>query len=465
MRRVLDGLRSAAFFLLCFAQIPLVAGHILLGDCLPLLMVQAALLPFSFLLALLPGRVGGKRKNQETVIVRGARGSDPDPDRGLRNEALPEPEKRSFPLRAFGCLLGALCVLVAVFFLPIERIRSLSIFSRIALSVIMAVMLPLSVRVIAAQTDHAGNVTAGMILYVIAGIVAFTSEDPIMERWLFLCGAGFLVLTGFTVNNASMAKGASVREGVRPPAGMRRKNRFMLTGFGAVICLVVYFDTIRQKAIAAGQWIAVKFWELLVWLANLAAGGDTSVGGGGGPSGDTDMMSAFGPAETGAFWEYTEMLMFILGFMGAGAVVIWLLVQIYKLVASLVRKLIAKLKKFTETVGEEYRDEQESLFDWGETKKELGDGLRRRLERLTKRERKWEQMDAREKTRYIVRSLYRRSAESGSLRSLTVHEALRTVQTGQAQPQELAELYDLARYSERKPDVNAVERIRKEAKV
>jgi len=155
----------------------------------------------------------------------------------------------------------------------------------------------------------------------------------------------------------------------------------------------------------------------------------------------------------------------VLGILGGGAVVFWLLVQIYKLIANLVRKLVARLRKFTENVGEEYRDEQESLFDWGETKKELGEGLRKRLERLTKREKKWEQMDAREKVRFIVRSLYRKTPDNGNLRSLTVHEALKNVRTGQAVPQELASLYDTARYSQHEPDMEITERIRKEAKV
>ena len=99
MKRVLNGLRNAAFFLLCYAQIPLIAGYILMGDCVPLLMVQAALLPLSFLISLLPGKVGGKPKNQNVMVVRTSRGSDPDPDRALRNEALPEPQRRAFPLR------------------------------------------------------------------------------------------------------------------------------------------------------------------------------------------------------------------------------------------------------------------------------------------------------------------------------------------------------------------------------
>ena len=462
MKRVLNGLKNAAFFLLCYAQIPLTVGYIMMEDCLPLLMVQAALLPVSFLLSLLPGKVGGKPKNQVTMVVR-SKGSDPDPDRVLRNEALPEPQRRAFPLRAVGCLIGAVGVLIGVFFMPAEAIRNLGLFNRIVVSVIMAVMLPLAVKVVAVNSDNTGSVSIGMLLYIGAGVIAFITKDPTLEKWLLICGAAFLLLTGFAVNNSAMARGASVREGVRPPAGMRRKNRAMLTGFGVAVCGVVYFDQIRQKTIDALQWIGVKLWRLLLYLTNLTSE-EVPVGSGGG-DGSMDMGALFGPAETGGFWEYTEQLLFILGLLGGGAVVVWLLVQIYKLAASLIRRFIAKLKKFTESVGEEYRDEQESLFDWGETKKELGDDIRKRMEKLFRREKKWEQMDVRERARFIVRSLYRKTPDSEGLRALTVHEALKTVKTGQAQPEELAELYDLARYSQREPDREKVERIRKEAKV
>ncbi len=465
MRRVLRGLRNATFFLLCYAQIPLLAGYLMIGDGLPFLAVQALLLPLSFLISLLPGSIGGGKKKNEAVVVRQqTQGNDPNPDRALRNEALPLPEKREFPLRALVMALAAVGVAVGVYCLPVEAFREIPFYNRFVLSLIMAVMLPLAVRVIASNTDNAGSVTAGMILYVLSGAGAYYMKSAQLETWLLICGVGFLVMTGWVVNNTSMARGASVREGVRPPAGMRRKNRLMLAVFGVLICVVVYFDRIRQVTIDAAEWIGVKLWRFLLWITNLLAGGEGTVGGPGG-GGGMDMGGMFGEAESGAFWEYTELVLYILAFIFGGAVVVWLLVQIYKLIADLTRRLIARLKKFTASVGEEYHDEQESLFDWGETRKELGDGLRKRLERLTKREKKWEQMDAREKVRHIVRTLYRKTPDSGNLRSLTVHEALKSVKTGQASPEELAALYDTARYSHREPDLQTAERIRKEAKV
>ncbi len=116
-------------------------------------------------------------------------------------------------------------------------------------------------------------------------------------------------------------------------------------------------------------------------------------------------------------------------------------------------------------MSEDYRDEQESLLDWGEARREMSEGFRKRLARLTRREKKWEQMDERERVRFVVRSMYRRTPERESLRCMTIHEAATHLRTGQADPAEVAELYDQARYGGNVPDMARVERLKKEAKV
>lgn len=465
MRRLLNSLKNAAFFLLCYAQIPLLAGYFLLNDCVPLLVIQAVLLPVSFLVSLVPGKIGGGRSKNNVMVERASHGSDPDPDRALRNEALPLPEKKAFPLRAFVCLLASLGVLIGVFFLPIEAAAGLNFLNRCLMAFIMAVMLPLAVKVVAVNADHGGSVTAGMILYVMAGIIAYFAKDAALESWLLICGVAFLALTAFAVNNTSMAKGASVREGVRPPAGMRRKNRVVLAVIAVIGCVIVYFDRIRQTVVDAVQWLGVKLWAVIMFLANLFAGDEVQEAGGGGGGGDMDMTGMFGPAESSPFWKAMEKVAIVLTVIIGAVAVFFFLRMVWRQLLRLIRRLIDKIKKFTAAVGEEYQDEQESLFDWGETKKELGDSIKKRLDRLTRREKKWEQMDARERVRFVVRSLYRKSPESGNLRALTVHEALSRVKTGQAQPEELANAYDQARYGKDELDMQTAERLRKEAKV
>ena len=464
MRKVLNALKNAAFFLLCFAQIPILIGHFLLGDSLPLLIMQAALLPVTFLLSLLPGKIGGKSKNNDTMVVHTSRGGDPDPDKALRNEALPLPEKKAFPLRAVVCFLCMFGVMAAVFFLPITSIDGLDLLNRSVVAVLMAVMLPVALKVVATNEDQSGSVTAGLLLYLVAGVVAFVTKNKALENRLLVCGLAFVLMTAFSMNNTSMVRGASIRDGVRPPASMRRKNRFLILMIAVVGCIVLYFDQIRQKAIDAGQWLVIKIWEIMVWLANLGAGGDSQQGAGGG-GGDMDLGGMFGAAEESPFWKAMEKVVIVLSMIVVVVGLFFFFRMLFRRFRRFVRRLIERMKKFTASVGEEYKDEQESLFDWGETKKELGEGLKKRLARLTRREKKWEQMDAREKVRYIVKALYRKSANAGDVRSLTVHEALNTIKTGQADAGELADLYDRARYSQYEPDSAQTERLRKEAKV
>ncbi len=464
MRRLGKGLISGCYFLLAFAQIPLLAGHFLLEDSLPAMLIQAALLPVSFLLYLLPGKIGGKRKQEENIVRRSS-GGDPDPDRALRNEALPLPERRAFPLRAAACWLMTLAVGAAIFFLPAESISSVRWVERLIFAAIMAAMLPLALRTITVSQKDSLNSAAGIIAYMLAGVVAFAVKVPLLDRRLALCGLGFVLVMAFSLNNESMTRSASYKIGVRPPARLRTRNRLILCIMAVIGGVVLYFDRIRVATMAAAGWIMGKIGAFINWLMNLVplptnpAGGKPQ-----GSSEEMSMMDTFG-GETGAFWAYTEKIIMAVSLVIAAAGVLWMLWKIGKLIVMLIRRLAAHMKKFSDSVGEEYQDEQESLFDWDETRKELSDTLRQRLSRLMKREMKWEQMDARQRVRFIVRSLYRKASGGAGLSSLTVHEALSSIRTGQASPEELGEVYDRARYSMADIDNDTAERLRKEAKV
>jgi len=461
MQKALRTIWNACYFLLCFAQIPLIAGHFLMGDSLPALIMLAALLPLSFLISLVPGRIGGKKKSDEATVVRRTSGGDPDPDRALRNEALPLPEKKAFPLRAAVCFAASFGVAAAIFFAPV--FTEIWWIRRLILAAVMAFMLPLALRTAALRLGGRGSVLAGIVAYAVAGIAAYVEKSPVLDQRLMICGILFILITAFSVNNESMARSAAYREGVKPPANMRRRNRILLSGIIAVGAVVLYFDKIREKAIDAAQWVLWAIGKVLSWLNNLIPRPEDA--GGGGMGGGQMDMSEFGAGETGAFWAATEKIIMWVGMAVCAVLVLWWLRKVGKLLMVLIKRMMANLKKLTDTVSEEYEDEHESLFDWDETRKEMGEGLRKRLERLMRREKKWDQMDVRERVRFIVRTLYRKTPNSAGLRSLTVHEALGSIRTGQAQPDELAQVYDTARYGQTEPDAQVVERLRKEAKV
>ncbi len=464
MRRLIGALKTACFILLCYAAAPLLLSQLLLQDCCIGLTALIALLPISFLLSLLPGKLGGGQR-EEVQVVRTSRGNDPDPDRGLRNEALPLPEKRSFPLRAFCCMIACIGVFAGMYMLPVEAIQSAATIKRVFMAAVMAALLPMALRVTVLQEQDSASMIAGIVMYFIAGGAANFIQNPVFEQWVMVCALAFLIFSAFGMNDNSMQNGAAVREGVRPPASMRRRNRLMLGVLGIIGGIVLYFDRIREATSAAAWWVMRMIGKFIAWLFNLGASNEVATQTSGGGGGQMDMGAIFGTSERSAFLEAMEKVMYVV-VAAAVLLLLWLLVRrIWRIVRDITLRLIARLKRFTSAVSEEYQDEQESLFDWGETTKELGEGLREQLARLMKRGKRWEQMDVRERMRHILRTLYRRTPNADTLRSLTAQEAVQVINTGDAQPQEIACAYDQARYAAHEPDEQTVERLRKEAKV
>ena len=111
-------------------------------------------------------------------------------------------------------------------------------------------------------------------------------------------------------------------------------------------------------------------------------------------------------------------------------------------------------------MGEDYSDEQESLLDWGEMQRDVGAALKKRVNSLFARDKKWEAMDAREKARHIVRVLYRRAKLKPDGR--TLRETLPELRTDD--PQAVADAYELARYADREPDAAALEKLRRDVR-
>ena len=189
-------------------------------------------------------------------------------------------------------------------------------------------------------------------------------------------------------------------------------------------------------------------------VVNVAAAIQTFLAGG-------DLSGLMEGGETGAFWKYTEKFLIALAFILAAAALVWLGVRVYRLIRKGVLRLLEKLRGVTKNLGEDYVDEQESL-DWGEMSRGVKDELKKRLERLTRREKKWTEMDAREKVRYVVRRMYKRAG--GGLSSLTIREAASQLPRGSASEEEVASLYEQARYAETAPTQEQAERLRRDVK-
>ena len=365
MKRIVRKLLEAAYFLLCFGPIPLIVGYAVARDGFPVLIVSALMVPVAFIVSLLPGRVGGREKKQDVFVERTAAHGDPDPDRNLRRDTHEEEARRrvSLPLRAVVCVVLMLAAAVALFSGMVPWYGELELLTRAVVSIVPVLMLPAALRfcTTASSTDTY-NIAIGATVYGIAGIAAFIIKLDILNVLLVVCGSVFLAVSLWIMNDRAMHTGAASRAGVRPPAAMRRRNRVLLTGLMVFAALVACFDWLKEKTVWLAQKVGIILWKVIIWITDhLYPGGETSGGAGGGGGMDLSGLvdKDAGPAR---FWEIATYFAYVL----AAVVLIVLLFLLFRRVGQLVRGLYRRLRaylgRFAQAVGEDYRDEQESLL-------------------------------------------------------------------------------------------------------
>ncbi|MBO4298908.1 MAG: hypothetical protein J5998_08900, partial [Clostridia bacterium] len=442
MKRVLRKLLEALYFLLCYGPIPLIVGYAVADNGFPLLIVSAMMVPIAFLISLLPGYVGGAQKKQDVFVERTASHGDPDPDRSLRRDTHEDVAKRRprFPLRAFVCVVLMLAAAVVLFFglapdaseiagdADVVRkgvwtsVRELGAqrepITRAVECLVAVLMLPAALwfTTSGASTDTR-NVLAGVIIYCVGGISAVFVRNDTLNLLLGLGGSAFIAVALWLMNDRAMHLGAASRAGVKPPATMRRRNRALLIGVMAISALVAGFSWLEEKVAWLAAAVARGIGWILLWIGE-HFGSDQAAGGGGGGSGDMDLSALGENTEPSKFWEAMTYVAYVIA-----AVVLLILLylaarRIGRGLRSLYKKFTAWLGRFAQTVGEDYRDEQESLLDWGEVQREMGESLRKRFAALFQRDKKWDDMNGRERARALVRALYRRAKLKADGRTL-----------------------------------------------
>ena len=463
MKRIARKLLEAAYFLLCFGPVPLIVGYAVAGEGFPLLIASAAMVPVAFILSILPGHLGGKQKKQETFVERSSTHGDPDPDRNLRRDTHEEEARRSvrFPLRAFACVLLMLAAGLWLFFGGAPWFSGLEYLTRAIAVAIPVAMLPAALRFCTtASSVDTRNAVAGAAIYAVAGIAAYFIKSDALNRLLALCGAVFLAVTLWILNDRAMRTGAASRTGVKPPAAMRRRNRALLVGLMLFAAAVACWSWLKDKIAWLAKEAAIWLWRIIAWIIDhLYPQGATSGDQPGG--GSMDMSGLAGDAKPSPFWEAMTYVAYVL----AAVVIVFLLFlmfqKIWRGLRVLAKRLAAYLGRFAQSVGEDYQDEQESLLDWGEVQRDMGAAIKKRFAALFARDTDWDDMDAREKARHIVRVLYRRAKLKPDSR--TLRETLPELNAGN-DPQALAEAYELARYADREPDEAALEKLRRDVR-
>lgn len=289
---------------------------------------------------------------------------------------------------------------------------------------------------------------AGAIMHVVAPLVIRFSGVDMAQSALMWTGLSYFIMCPFAMNNASVREGMSLRgRGGRPIKRISRANRVMVGVMLAIALTIANAGAIRDAAQRAGEFIMYWVGQLIMWIMNLFAGDESMGGGGGGAPGDMGLGGEATEPSWFALLMEQVMKYFVVVLLAAVAVfVLWKLIK-------LMRKLAARIsdwaKRFAQGVKEDYLEEREQLMDWGEVRGEMMDAVREALKRFTVREKKWSDMDARERVRYCMRQLYRRrGAGIGGLECLSARQALGEMGLNEHDRQELGDIYDAARYSD-----------------
>ena len=146
--------------------------------------------------------------------------------------------------------------------------------------------------------------------------------------------------------------------------------------------------------------------RFIEWL--MTRGGDQAVQQGEPGGGMGDLAGLAGDTAPSPFWEAMTYVAYVLAAV-VGVFLLYLFIRrIAQLIGILIRRIRAWLGQFAQNVGEEYRDEQESLINFSETRRAFSEGVRKRVSSLFKRERRWDDMTPRERARHLVNILYRR---------------------------------------------------------
>jgi len=335
--------------------------------------------------------------------------------------------------------------------------------------IIMALMLLFSVRDATMeypQWTGPHGMSIGLILYLISGAgVASLVEAPLLRELFWIEGLLFLGFSAYYLNNDNMLNGLATRKNARPPKSLVTGNRILTVIFAAIAALIIFWSHLQDAAGRFALWFTKMVLVVLYWIASHLSGETSGEGGGGQQQDPSQMFSEFGETEPSMFWVVMEKVLVVVAVIVGLLLVALFLRTVIRLLIRMVRYLQAYMARFAAETGEDYEDEQIDLFDLDDLREQTKERLKKAVAKITKRQKKWEDMDLRERVRYCIRQLYERSGyNNGELRSLTIREALPMLPKAGMPADEISSLYEKARYSEEAPTDQEAAELRKAVK-
>lgn len=256
------------------------------------------------------------------------------------------------------------------------------------------------------------------------------------------CAAAFAFLFVLTLNRVNLR--ASTHGMQKAPRTVANRNLLLTIALFAGGLLIALWRTLARaldQVLAALKRGVLAVFRFLLSLFPQDGSVSSESGGMAAP----DLGEMAGGAETSAFAKLMERIFIVVAYVLIAAAACFILWFLYRKLKVLVKKLLARLRRYAAAASEDYEDEAESTLNIDEKARALGDRLRRALRPRAKAA-PWETLDGGAR----VRRLYRRFAKvQNASAGETAREALaQPAAFSSATAAAFADLYDKARYSD-----------------
>ena len=289
----------------------------------------------------------------------------------------------------------------------------------------------------------APQLSQGVALHLIGqalkGLAVFESAASTLSLFF----SGYLLLCLFAFNRYALIGAARTEQS--PPAKLLHQNRRILAAFSLIAILTAGWQSFEAAALAVWDFLKKAFATILLWLSMLLPQ-LTPVNERGAPQGfDLGMLGE--ASEPSALSLILEKVLTVLAVIIAALLALFALYQLLRLLKRLLKNLLSQIRNYSRAIGEGYVDKTESLLDWGEVMKSAKD----RWASFQKRHRKlpaWESLSPRDRVRRVYALLTKRL--KNPVPSLTARESLQNggLSLPPTQAQQIASLYEQARYSD-----------------
>lgn len=304
------------------------------------------------------------------------------------------------------------------------------------------------------------QLSQGILLHLIGQAVKGLSIFEGAGYVLSLFFSGYLILCLFAFNRFALLDASGAEHS--PPLKLLQRNRRVLTIFALTALLIAGYKSFETAVLAVWDFLKRAFATILVWLASLLP--DLSPAKDPGAQQGPDLSQLGGASEPSAFSLIMEKILTVLAVIVAALLLLFALYQLSRLIKRLLKKLLGRIRDYTRLIGEGYTDKTESLLDFGEVVKTA----REKWESFAQRHKRppaWESLTPRDKVRRAFAMLLKKLKNPAP--ALTAREALHSPDLSLPPDcaQQIASLYEQARYSDHPISPEDADGMRKSAGV